>query len=198
MRPIRASIVALALLAVCSLAIVPGAQAAVDHSSYGYVYLLDNGATAVNEGTDWRVYVETPAGPYIDAESWTFTCYAEYINNTGAGADSTIVVTMTLNDGTAQLTKTATISASIATTEKQYANITIANPNATLDASKDATWTVSMTVNAVEADSATGEFEICGSKEASAIVGMMPVVTTCIVAVAMLGIVGKMMKQFKM
>lgn len=197
MRPIRALSFALALLAACSLVIAPGAQAAVDHSSYGYVYLLDDGGEAVSETTDWRVYVEVPAGPYIDAESWEFVCYAQLINNSGAATDATIVVTMTLSDGTSQLTKTATIAASIATTAKQYGNLTFTSPNATLAASEEATWTVSMTVDAVAADSATGEFEIYDSKEQSAIAGIMPMVMVGIVAAAMLGLVGQMMRKLK-
>lgn len=197
MRPIRALSFALALLAACSLVIAPGAQAAVDHSAYGYVNLLDNGATAVNETTDWRVYVEVPAGSYIDAEAWNYTVYAQLINNTGLASDATIVVTMTLSDGTAQLVATATIAASIATTAKQYGYLEFSAPNATLAASEEATWTVSMTVDAVAADSATGEFEIYDSKEQSAIAGIMPMVMMCIVAAAMLGLVGQTMRKLK-
>jgi hypothetical protein len=186
----------LALLACLALACAP-AQAAVDHAPYGYVYLLDNGATAVNETTDWRVYVEVPSGPYIDAESWTFLCYAEFLNNSGTGADATLVITMTLDDGTAVAAANATISASAATTAKQYGNITFTSPNATLTASEEATWTVSMTVDAVAADSATGEFEIYDSKEQSAIAGIMPMVMLGIVAAAMLGLVGQMMRKLE-
>ena len=197
MAPIRAIIPALALLAVFALAFAPGAQAAVDHSSYGYVYLLDDGGEAVSEATDWRVYVQVPAGPYIDAESWNYTVYAQLINNTGLASDATIVVTMTLSDGTSQLTETATIAASTATTAKQYGYLEFASPNATLAASEEATWTVSMTVDGVAADSATGEFEIHDSKEQSAIAGIMPMVMVGIAAAAMLGLVGQMMRKLK-
>ena len=104
---------------------------------------------------------------------------------------------MTLSDCTAQLNKTATIAASIAPTAKQYGYLTFTSPNATLAASEEATWTVSMTVDAVAADSATGEFEIYDSKEQSAISGIMPMVMLGIVAAAMLGIVGQMMRKLK-
>lgn len=200
MRPYRAAISALALLAVFSLAFAaPGAQAAVDSSSYGYVWLLDNGADKINESTDWKVYVEVPAGLHVDAEEWVFDVYALYVNNSGLGADAALKVTMTIDDGVATLTKTATINAVATETGKQYAaaNITFASPNATLAAAEDATWTVTLDVDAAPADVATGTCDIFESKETAALVSMMPMITGVIVAAGMIGVLAGMLKKIK-
>ena len=194
MRPIWAVMTALAMLAVCSLALVPGAHAAIDQSSYGHVYLLNDGGDAISESTDWRVYVEVPSGLYVSAESWEFRTYAEYLGDVG-GVDATLAITMTIDDGvSAPLTRTATINA-VAEEGKQEEMITFSAPS--LEATKDATWTVSLTVDAVEADSASGTCEILESKETATIVAMMPMIMRVIVAAGLIGVLGAMLRKIR-
>ena len=129
-----------------------------------------------------------------------FDVYALYVNNSGLGADATLVVTMTIDDGVAApLVQTATINAVKADTGKQYAatNITFTSPNATLAAAEDATWTLSLTVDATLADSVTGTCDIFESKETAALVGMMPMITGVIVAAGMIGVLAGMLKKLR-
>ncbi len=186
MRPIWAVVPALALLAIISLTIVPGAQAAID--SYGHVYLLDDGGEAVSESTEWRVYVQTPSGLHADAERWTFDVYAEYLGTGDEDAD--LVIAMTIDDGDSDVTETITIEAR--TEEgRQRDQIVIEAPS--LAVTKDGTWEVSLTIDDNEVDTASGTCEIYASRETATIVAMMPMIVGLIVVVGIVGVLGRML-----
>jgi len=102
---------AFALVAV--LALTPGAQAA--SSSGAYVYLYDSGEDIADASCDWYAKVDQPS--FILADNSTdlvIDVLMVAYNGTGAIADATYTVNLTITDGTTSLTDEVDINTAVA------------------------------------------------------------------------------------
>lgn len=91
-------------LALCA-ALAP-AQAYV--ASSGGVWLTNDGA-ANYTSTDWRFYVAVPASVGLDEAYWNLSVTSDLVNASGSAAAATYKVSVSINDGLTNVTKTVTL-----------------------------------------------------------------------------------------
>jgi len=109
-RAARALAVPLALLLCLCVAVSP-VQAA--DTSYGYVYLYDDGAEEAGNTTDWKFDVPTRSYLLLTDDNWTLTVTARMLNGTGAAVAGLYNVTMYVNDGNANRSATVAITTNV-------------------------------------------------------------------------------------
>lgn len=168
----------LALLLAFAVLLVPAnAQAGV---LGGTIELYDNGVDVENATTDYKFIVEVPDYFSLDQDYWNFTVYGFLVNNTGAAADTTFVVTVYIDDKTTNITaNSGNIVMDNASTSHVYGNISIAAASfAALTEVDNATMYVVLKVGATVKDSYAGEVVISDTYMGGIIAWIVPMMVT--------------------
>jgi len=121
---IRAAAAALAMtlaFAMACCAMQP-ALAAMDYG--GHTYLLDDGGTELTETTDWSFDVQAPSYFPLTDDYWNFTVISHCVNGTGIAEAGSYKVSIYIDDGTTNITKSSNITVSL--TADVYGNISFA------------------------------------------------------------------------
>lgn len=101
-----------ACLAVCMAVALALCAALAPASAYvassGGVWLTDDGAGNYTS-TDWRFYVSVPASVGLDETYWNLSVTSDLVNASGSAAAGTYKVSVSINDGLTNVTKTVTV-----------------------------------------------------------------------------------------
>jgi hypothetical protein len=184
-------IAAFAFALVACLALTPGAQAA--SSSSVYVYLYDSGEAAADASCDWYAKVDQPSFILRDGETdLVLDVLMVAHNGTGAIADGTYTVAVTISDGTTTITDDVDINTAVALT----GNITFTAASlATLAETGTGTVTYSL-LNATDAELDSYVWEdvaIDANPVSGALFGIVPVVVSLLALTMVIGVLGGMM-----
>ncbi len=185
----------LALLLAFAVMIVP---ANVEASVLGNsVYLYDNGVDEANATTDWQFYVGMPDYLSLDQDYWNFTVWGRLVNNTGAAANDTFVVTIYIDDGTTNVTaNSGNLAMKNDTTSHVDGNISIAAASfAGLTAVDNGTIYITLTNDAATNDTYAAVVEISDTYVGGIVGWMVPMMISLFAIGLIFTAFGKIMTQ---